>query len=78
MAFGDHKAILGQVNGNGRIKVYMSYQMDYEEFEKFKGMSKSEIKEQLLQDFSDWDKDLKNILNMLVMMYSYVEFTNCL
>ena len=41
-------------------------------------MSKSEIKEQLLQDFSDWDKDLKNILNMLVMMYSYVEFTNCL
>ena len=36
MAFGDHKAILGQVNGNGRIKVYMSYQMDYEEFENLK------------------------------------------
>lgn len=62
MAFGDHKAILGQVNGDGRIKVYMSYQMDYEEFEKFKGMSKSEIKEQLLQDFSDWDEDLKKYI----------------
>ena len=37
MAFGDHKAILGQVNGDGRIKVYMSYQMDYDEFDKFKG-----------------------------------------
>ena len=62
MAFGDHKAILGQVNGDGRIKVYMSYQMDYEEFEKFKEMSKSEIKEQLLQDFSDWDEDLKKYI----------------
>ena len=54
----------------------MSYQMDYEEFEKFKGMSKSEIKEQLLQDFSTGTKIY--ILNMLVMMYSYVRFTNCL
>lgn len=62
MAFGDHKAILGQVNGDGRIKVYMSYQMDYEEFEKFKGMSKPEIKEQLLHDFSDWDEDLKKYI----------------
>ena len=36
MAFGDHKAILGQVNGNGRIKVYMSYQMDYENLKNLK------------------------------------------
>ena len=28
MAFGDHKAILGQLNGDGRIKAYVSYLMD--------------------------------------------------
>ncbi|PNZ25442.1 monooxygenase [Staphylococcus petrasii] len=62
MAFGDNKAILGQVNGDGRIKVYMSYQMDYDEFDKFKAMSKTEIKEQLLKDFSDWNADLKKYI----------------
>lgn len=62
MAFGDHKAILGQVNGDGRIKVYMSYRMDYDEFDQFKAMSKAEIKEQLLNDFSDWDADLKKYI----------------
>ncbi|MCI2774286.1 FAD-dependent oxidoreductase [Staphylococcus petrasii] len=62
MAFGDNKAILGQVNGDGRIKVYMSYQMDYDEFDKFKAMNKTEIKEQLLKDFSDWDADLKKYI----------------
>ncbi|MFW3533841.1 FAD-dependent oxidoreductase [Staphylococcus caprae] len=62
MAFGDHKAILGQVNGDGRIKVYMSYQMDYDEFDKFKGMNKSEIKEQLLNDFGDWHPELKKYI----------------
>ena len=51
MAFGDHKAILGQVNGDGRIKVYMSYKMDYDEFDQFKAMNRQEIKEQLLHDF---------------------------
>lgn len=62
MAFGDNKAILGQVNGDGRIKVYMSYQMDYDEFDKFKAMSKTEIKEQLLKDFSDWNAVLKKYI----------------
>ncbi|PTE69611.1 FAD-dependent monooxygenase [Staphylococcus devriesei] len=62
MAFGDHKAILGQVNGDGRIKVYMSYQMNYDDFAQFKAMSKAEIKEQLLKDFSDWDADLKKYI----------------
>lgn len=53
MALGDNKAILGQVNGDGRIKVYMSYQMDYDEFDIFKEMTKSEIKKQLMKDFVD-------------------------
>lgn len=76
MAFGDNKAILGQVNGDGRIKVYMSYQMDYDEFDKFKAMSKTEIKEQLLKDFSDWNAVLKNISNMQATIYYYVVFIN--
>lgn len=62
MALGGHKAILGQVNGDERIKVYMSYQIDYADFDKFKEMSTSEIKEQLLQDFEDWDQDLKKYI----------------
>ncbi len=62
MAFGDNKAILGQVNGDGRIKVYMSYKMDYEAFDKFKAMSKTEIKNQLMKDFADWDEDLKKYI----------------
>lgn len=62
MALGDNKAILGQVNGDGRIKVYMSYQMDYDEFDIFKEMTKSEIKKQLMKDFVDWDRDLKKYI----------------
>lgn len=62
MAFGDNKAILGQVNGDGRIKVYMSYKMDYNDFEAYKEMSKSEIKETLLHDFNDWDLELKKYI----------------
>lgn len=62
MTLGDNKAILGQVNGDGRIKVYMSYQMDYDEFDIFKKMTKSEIKKQLMKDFVDWDRDLKKYI----------------
>lgn len=63
MAFGDHKAILGQVNGDGRIKVYMSYKMDYDEFDQFKAMNRQEIKEQLLHDFRDWDVNSKKYID---------------
>lgn len=62
MAFGDNKAILGQVNGDGRIKVYMSYKMNYDEFNKFKALNNHEIKNQLLNDFGDWDADLKKYI----------------
>lgn len=53
MALGDNKAILGQLNGDGRIKVYMSYLMDVDKLDDYKALSKGEIKQQLLKDFAD-------------------------
>lgn len=62
MALGDNKAILGQLNGDGRIKVYMSYLMDADKFDDYKALSKGEIKQQLLKDFADWSPELKKYI----------------
>lgn len=63
MAFGDHKAILGQLNGDGRIKAYVSYLMDVNQLDQYKAMSSDEIKQQLLQqDFADWSPELKHYI----------------
>lgn len=76
MALGDNKAILGQLNGDGRIKVYMSYLMDVDKLDDYKALSKGEIKQQLLKDFADWSPELKNISSMPVMICYLDEFTN--
>ncbi|ODB52092.1 tetracycline resistance protein [Staphylococcus sp. AOAB] len=62
MALGDNKAILGQLNGDGRIKVYMSYLMDADKLDDYKALSKGEIKQQLLKDFADWSPELKKYI----------------
>ncbi|WP_154894967.1 FAD-dependent oxidoreductase [Staphylococcus pasteuri] len=62
MALGDNKAILGQLNGDGRIKVYMSYLMDVDKLDDYKALSKGEIKQQLLKDFADWSPELKKYI----------------
>ena len=67
VALGDYKGILGQFTGNGRIKVYVAFRMPSEKLDDYKVLSVGELKEQLLEDFSDWDEDLKNISNMLAM-----------
>ena len=41
--------------------------MPSEKLDDYKALSVGELKEQLLEDFSDWDEDLKNISNMLAM-----------
>lgn len=62
MALGDNKAILGQLNGDGRIKVYMSYLMDADKLDDYKALSKGEIKQQLLKGFADWSPELKKYI----------------
>ncbi|GAB6930713.1 NAD(P)/FAD-dependent oxidoreductase [Paenibacillus sp. JCM 10914] len=63
-ALGDRKGILGQLNGDGRIKVYASFEVEREwldtcgiDFDQ-----PTEAKNKLLELFSDWDDDLKNYI----------------
>ncbi|WP_028548042.1 FAD-dependent oxidoreductase [Paenibacillus sp. UNC451MF] len=63
-ALDDHKAIVAQVNGDGRIRVYLGFEVDrdwidvngipYENLEKAKC--------EMLKFFEDWDEDLKNYI----------------
>ncbi|MGM2827249.1 FAD-dependent oxidoreductase, partial [Bacillus cereus group sp. Bce006] len=62
VALGDYKGILGQFTGNGRIKVYVAFRMPSEKLDDYKALSVGELKEQLLEDFSDWDEDLKKYI----------------
>lgn len=65
MALGGDQALLAQLNGDGRIKAYVSYRMDMDKLDTYKFMTLSELKEQLLLDFSGWDIQLqKYIMNM--------------
>jgi 2-polyprenyl-6-methoxyphenol hydroxylase-like FAD-dependent oxidoreductase len=63
-ALDDNKGILGQLNGDGRIKVYASLKADREWLEA-SGISvdkPQEAKAQLLELFQDWDEPLKNYI----------------
>lgn len=62
VTLGDYKGILGQFTGNGRIKVYVAFRMPSEKLDDYKALSVGELKEQLLEDFSDWDEDLKKYI----------------
>ncbi len=58
MALGGDQAILGQLNGDGSIKVYVTYRMPYKDLDTYKALSPDQLKSRLLQDFKDWDKEL--------------------
>ncbi|MGE7879736.1 FAD-dependent oxidoreductase [Peribacillus muralis] len=63
-ALGDNKGILAQLNGDGRIKVYVSLKVEKDWVEK-NGISMDkpiEAKAKLLDIFSDWDEDLKRYI----------------
>ncbi len=60
----DHKAIIGQVNGDGRIKVYAAFRIekDWLETSGIPFNQPKEAKERLLDIFQDWDEQLKDYI----------------
>lgn len=65
MALGGNQALLAQLNGDGRIKVYVSYKAPKEHLDTYKQLSMSELKAQLLSDFDDWHEDLKAYIHAM-------------
>lgn len=65
MALGGNQALLAQLNGDGRIKVYVSYRAPKEQLDTYKQLSMSELKAQLLSDFDDWHEDLKAYIHAM-------------
>ncbi|GAB1768587.1 FAD-dependent oxidoreductase [Priestia megaterium] len=63
MALGDDQAILAQLNGDGRIKVYVSYRMDSDTLDEYKELSQPELKQKLKDDFKDWDSELQKYID---------------
>jgi 2-polyprenyl-6-methoxyphenol hydroxylase-like FAD-dependent oxidoreductase len=63
-ALADHKGIIGQLNGDGRIKVYASLMVERSWIETcgIPFNQANEAKEPLLELFSDWDDQLKNYI----------------
>ncbi|KEO83062.1 FAD-dependent oxidoreductase [Tumebacillus flagellatus] len=63
-AMGDHKCIIGQLNGDGRIRVYVSLQVQQDWLETC-GIpfdQPTEAKRRLLDLFHDWDERVKNYI----------------
>lgn len=62
---GDHQAILAQLNGDGRIKVYLSFraERDWLDTCDIPFNQPKEAKRKLLQYYSDWDEQLKNYIH---------------
>ncbi|RUS46863.1 NAD(P)/FAD-dependent oxidoreductase [Cohnella sp. AR92] len=63
-ALSDNKAILAQLNGDGRIKVYLSFRADRDWLDT-NGIpldQPAEAKRMLLNYFDDWDDKLKNYI----------------
>lgn len=59
-ALSDHKAIIGQLNGDGTIRVYLSFKVEQDWLDTC-GIpfdQPEEAKRQLLQQYSDWDESL--------------------
>lgn len=63
-ALADHKGILGQLNGDGRICVYLSFEQEREWLDtcEIPFDQPDAAKEQLLELFSDWDESFKNYI----------------
>lgn len=66
MGLGGEQAILGQRNGDGRIMAYISFRARYEKLDEYRNLSLDELKEKLLQEFSEWGTELKKYIS-----YSY-------
>jgi 2-polyprenyl-6-methoxyphenol hydroxylase-like FAD-dependent oxidoreductase len=67
-ALDDNKGILGQLNGDGRIKVYVSFKADRNWIEEsgIKADQPQEAKTMLLEMFKDWDEPLQNYIRYAV------------
>lgn len=63
MALGDDQAILAQLNGDGSIKVYVSYRMDSDTLDEYKELSQPELKQKLKDNFKDWDSELQKYID---------------
>lgn len=63
-AFQDQKAIMAQLNGDGRIRVYLAFRIEKEWLDNcgIKFEQPTMAKESLLQLLSDWSDDLKNYI----------------
>ncbi|WP_339314394.1 NAD(P)/FAD-dependent oxidoreductase [Paenibacillus sp. FSL M7-0896] len=61
-ALDDHKGILGQLNGNGRIKVYASFKVERNWLDEIRNDNPQETKAKLLELFHDWSEPLKNYI----------------
>lgn len=61
-ALEDHKGILGQLNGNGRIKVYASFKVERDWLDHIRNDNPQEMKAKLLELFHDWNESLQNYI----------------
>lgn len=63
-ALDDNKGILGQLNGDGRIKVYVSFKAERNWIEEsgIRAVPPLEAKTQLLDIFKDWDESLQKYI----------------
>lgn len=63
-ALDDRKGILGQLNGDGSIKVYASFEAEHDWLETcgIPFERPAEAKRRLLELFDDWDDELKNYI----------------
>lgn len=63
-ALADHKAIIGQLNGDGDIRVYASFQVEQEWLDQsvFLWDQPDIAKQKLLSYFEDWDDSLRNYI----------------
>ena len=63
-AIADHKSIFAQLNGNGNIRVYLSFKVDHNWLDtcEIPFNEPDKAKQQLLQYFNDWDESLKDYI----------------
>ncbi|MEL0537492.1 NAD(P)/FAD-dependent oxidoreductase [Staphylococcus debuckii] len=58
MGLGGDQLILGQLNGDGRIVVYVAYQLDRDQLDEYKALDNEALKARILEEYQDWDEDL--------------------
>lgn len=58
MGLGGNQLILGQLNGDGRIVVYVAYQLDRNQLDEYKALDNEALKARILEEYQDWDEDL--------------------